>query len=282
MKDILRWSVRERTPDKSLISFPVVKQPLQFCDPPFENVVRGDRGVGIVRTDTQQLITTASSDYALIPHTEVCAAIEAMFEANGLQYELYDVYTGGSKGNRMYVNYTLPQYGFDVDGDTYIPFVQAQNSYDRFILLGLVTGIYRTACWNGNLWGTRGMQFTLKKHVVGNITLTDLAWNIDSWGQNLGIARINLQRLLREPLSETTVEAVLAEIFAKQKDRKNIAQLQLVEKYVAEVGNNMYALFNACTDYATHVMSDSRVCKNYDKARKLQMAISDVFVPAGA
>ena len=38
------------------------------------------------------------------------------------------------------------------------------------------------------------------------------------------------------------------------------------------------ALFNALTAYATHGMSDSALCKNYDKARRVQMKITSVFL----
>lgn len=276
--DILRWGIRERNTDVSVIDFPVSKFPLQFADPKIQSVVKGDRGVSIVRTDSNQIITNAGSDYQLVPHREVLAAVESMFEANSLKYELYDIHTGGTKGNRMYVNYILPSYRFKVEDDEYMPFVQVQNSYDKFILFGLVTGLYRTACWNGNLWGTREMQFTTKKHVSTNISLSDIAWDIDKWIQNLGMAESQLERLRKEPLSETTIEDVLKKILPQEKDQAAFKHFKLLEEYVAELGNNKYALFNALTAYATHGMSNPELCKNYDKARQVQMKVTNVFL----
>jgi hypothetical protein len=74
-------------------------------------------GVAVVRTDTKEIITHAGSDYQLVPHMQVLTAVESMLEANGLKYELFDIHTGGTKGNRMYVDYILPKYKVAVEGD---------------------------------------------------------------------------------------------------------------------------------------------------------------------
>jgi hypothetical protein len=216
-----------------------------------------------------------------VKHTDALAAVESMFDANGIKYELYDIHCGGSKGNRMYVNFTLPQHKFAIGKEDFFPFVQLQNSYDKFIEFGLVTGLYRVACWNGNLWGTRDMQFMSKKHVSENISLTDIAWNIDTWVNQLGVAQDQIKRLIKEKLNPKTVDKIISKVLDKKKDQKIFSDLGLLASHVNEFGMTRYALFNALTAYATHVMSDPNVCKNHDKARDVQMAITDQFlVPA--
>ena len=269
---------RIRKTDKSIIDFPVSKFDLRFVDEKMQKVAKGDCGVAVVRTDTKEIITHAGSEYQLVPHMKVLTAVEAMFEANGLEYDLFDIHTGGTKGNRMYVDYILPKHKIEVQGDDYTPFVQVQNSYDKFILFGLVTGLYRTACVNGVLMGMRNMQFLTKKHVEGNISLKDIAWNIDDWILNLKITQKQLSKLFKAPLSKTTYEDVIKEILNKEKDQTIFAETKLLETYKKEFGNTEYALFNALTAYATHTMDDIEVCKNHDKARAIQMKIAKHFL----
>jgi hypothetical protein len=278
--DILRWNIRKRQTDLSVIEFPVGKFPLEFVDPKMRKAVKQQPGVGVVRKDTNELITIAGADYQLVEHGHIIAAVTSMFKANKIRHELYDVHTGGSKGNRMYANYILPAYSFKVGKDKFHPFVQVQNSYDKFILFGLVTGLYREACWNGNLWGTRDMQFLSKKHISENIALEDIAWNIDSWVKSLGVAEDAIKDMMKQPLSKTTYEEILKAVLPKPKDQGIFADFKLYDISVEEFGKNKYALFNALTAYATHAMAQEAVCKNYDKARQVQMAITKQFILA--
>ncbi len=269
---------RYRCTDKSTVDFPVSKIPLRFVDDKYERQVSGDRGICVVRTDKKEVICHASSEYQLVPHIQILSSVEAMFEANGLEYELFDIHSGGTKGNRMYVDYILPKHKFDINGDKYTPFVQVQNSYDKFILFGLITGVYRMACTNGVLLGARNMQFLTKKHLSENISLKDIAWNIDDWIQNLKITRKQISVLLKEKLSKTTYDDIMKKILTKEKDQEKFAEEKLYQQYIKEFGENQYALFNALTAYATHTLSDEEFCKNHDKARNIQMRISKHFL----
>ncbi len=269
---------RNRCTDKSIVDFPVTTYPLRIIDEKQEKLIKGDRGVCVVRSDTKEVICRGSSEYQLVPHIQILSSIEAMFEANNLEYQIFDIHTGGTKGNRMYVDYILPAHKFDIDGDKYTPFVQVQNSYDKLILFGLVTGVYRTACTNGLLLGLRDTQFMTKKHLGENISLKDISWDIDGWIQNLGIARAQIANLLKKKLSKTTYEDILKRVLNKEKDQKKFEEEKLYKMYSKEFGDNQYALFNALTHYATHTLDDVEFCKNHDKARAIQLGISKVLL----
>lgn len=273
--DILRWGIRERNTDKSRISYPVNLFPLTFKDPEIASKISGDPGVCVVRSDSNQIICHASSDYQLVPHNDILSIVEETFKVNNIPFELYDIHTGGGKYNKMYANYILPKYTFNVEGDSFTPFIQVYNSYDKSLLFGSITGLYRNACWNGNLWGTKDMQLIRSKHVGNKIDLFNVFISMDKWVEGLGIAKFNLQKLLHQQLSSTTIEDVINSIFATKRDRKLIVESDLISSSITEFGDNRYALFNAVTNYATHKLP--LLTSNYDWSFEIQKKITSIF-----
>jgi len=273
--DILRWGVRERNTDKSRISYPVELFPLTFKDAGVASKISGDPGVCVVRTDSNQIICHASEDYQLVPHNDILSIVEETFKVNNILFELYDIHTGGGKYNKMYANYILSEYTFEIEGDSFTPFIQVYNSYDKSLLFGSITGLYRKACWNGNLWGTRDMQLIRSKHVGNKIDLFNVFTSMDKWVEGLGIAKFNLQKLLHQQLSSTVIEDVINSIFATKRDRKLIVESDLISNSITEFGDNRYALFNAVTNYATHKLP--LLTTNYDWSFEIQKKITSIF-----
>lgn len=276
VSDILRWGIRDRVTDKSVISYPVNAYPMRFIDDAAEKLYQGSRGVGIVRDDNNTIICHAGSDYQLLKHADVLELVEATFQANSLEYELYDINTGGVRQNRMYANYILPSYKFSIEGDEYMPFVQVYNSYDKTLLFGSITGLYRTACWNGNLWGIKDSQLIRAKHVGANIDLGSVALSINDWAETIGIARNNLEKLIHKTITDKPIEEVAGKIFRAQRDVKAFVESELLVDAIKQFGSTDYALFNAFTNYTTHKMS--QLTTSYDWVMKAQKKITDVFL----
>jgi len=206
-----------------------------------------------------------------------------MLNSNQIKYELYDLHTGGTHGNRMYADYILPSYRINIEGDEYIPFIQIQNSYDKTLLFGITQGLYRQACSNGAFLGVRNVERIHLKHVGNNIDLNKEVFNVDYWLKNLDIAQTNLKRLMKEPLSNTTIDDVLKKIFNRKKDLELIKHFDLIEKNIKEFGFTRYALFNACTEFVTHALANEALyrSKNYDRAKELSVRIGNEFLPVG-
>jgi len=293
-------NVRNRNSDKSVVDFPVNIFPMRFADSSIESSVQGDRGVGIVRMDTQDVIARASSDYKLIPHVEILDAVESMFEANGLDYDLTDVRTGGKANARMYADYELPEHKIDIQGEEFTPFVRITNSYDLSVRFKLVSGLYRVWCSNGAIV-TRSVMNTQFKHVGDRADVTKITLRVDKWIEELGIVRVNLNRLVDTPIKVEIVredngkrflhvlkrhpvvnerpasQDILSRIFTTQKDRLAIVDSGILSNNLKETGENLYSVYNACTEYATHYMDKPDVCKNFQKADGVQERIGQVF-----
>jgi hypothetical protein len=276
VKKVATFKLRQSTSDTSSVLFPVEVQSLRFNNPAKEKEIIGDRGVAVIRKDTHKIICTASSEYQLQTHGEVLKAVELLFKKNKIAFTVSDVRTGGTRGNRMYVNYILPQYQFVVHRtDKYIPFLQVQNSYDKSLLFNLTTGIFRQICSNGAII-THGVKFLTKKHVHENINLEEIEINIAAWASNLGIVKLTLEKLANRKLTKKRVEEVTAKVFNRKRDLTGFVDLKLIDKNVKEVGNNEYALFNALTEYATHVLGS--FTDNYDYTNNAYRRISKILL----
>ena len=275
---------RNRNTDKSVVTYPVQKLPLNFQDvtlatkqatKKFQGIYTGDLGCAIVRDDNKRVITNTSSDYQLVPHTDVINAVEAVFDINKWKYQLYDINTGGRRGNKMYVTYHLSQYKFDVsEGDTMIPYIQVYNSYDKSLLFGAAVGLYRQICSNGLVITTKTNSLKMR-HFKENISLSDVALEIEAFLAEVGMAKKKLLIMKTEEISDTTIEKLLPKIFKRERDQKKVKDSGILKDYFTELGKTKYAFMNACTAYATHIMPT--YSDNYDHEFEIQGKISRLF-----
>lgn len=265
--------------DKSVLTFPVHLEPLQFVSKDARNDIEGDCGLAVVRDDTKQIIKTVSSDYNLVFHSDIIDAVEAVFQANNLKFEVFDIFTGGTKGNKMFINYTFPDYTIKINNEDYIPFVQVQNSYDKSLLFKTVTGLYRQICSNG-LMTFRNVGLIKTRHIFNKIDLSKIAFNLNNWLEGIYVTKFKLEELMKAPLKNEFFGSPLKElaekIFLRKKDVNQFLESSLVTQYVEELGQNSYALLNAFTDYATHAVSGRM--KNFDHVQKSYANIENYFL----
>lgn len=272
---------RKTSTDKSKVIYPVQKLPLNFQDvtlateqaqKDFQGIYTGDLGCAIVRDDTKKVITNVTSDYQLVPHEDVLNAVEAVFDINKWKYQLYDVNSGGRRGNKMYVTYHLPQYKFEVaKGDIMIPFIQCYNSYDKSLLFGAAVGLFRAVCSNGLVVKTKTQSLQLR-HFKENITLSDVALDIETMLSEIGMAKKKLQILVKEEISDKTIEELLPKIFKRDRDQKQMKESGILTDSFNALGKTKYAFLNACTAYATHILPT--YSQNYDHEFEIQGKLS--------
>jgi hypothetical protein len=270
---------RNRQTDKSIVTFPVHTEPLEFVSKEAIDKYEGSCGIAIVRDDTNKIVTPGLSlDYNLVTHTDVIDAVEMAFGINNLKFEVYDIYTGGTRGNKMFIQYILPDYQITINSELYMPFVQIQNSYDKSSLFRSITGVYRQTCSNGAYILRSSKSLIKAKHYGNKIDLTQVTLNLNDWLETLNITKFKLETLVQEPVifNEWAIEDHAKKIFTRKKDVKAFIDSLLIEKYVEELGENKYALFNAYTDYATHYLGNRM--KNFDHILKSFAAIEKYFL----
>lgn len=273
---------RNTITDKSILTFPVHKERLQFMSEAARERFEGDCGLAIVRGDTREIVKAGlSSNYNLIPHADVINMVEAVFQANSLDFQVHDIYTGGTRGNKMFLHYTLPDYKIEIAEEEYIPFVQVQNSYDKSSLFKAITGLYRVVCSNGLIRYHSKTTLISAKHFGETVDLSKIAFNLDGWLEDLNVTKFKLEELLARPNhympgNNTLREDFVEKIFSRKKDIDGFLESGLVEKYSEELGQNQYALINAFTEYITHNLS-SRM-SNFDHVAKSYLELEKIFL----
>lgn len=272
--EILKEGKRHRVVSKEHIAYPVNIYPLKFVDPNTSHI-KGDVGVSVVREDTFDIICHAGSNYQLVKHIDVLSVVESVFDANGVTYELFDIHTGGFKGNKMYVDYLFPNNQFTVEGDAYIPFVQIRNSYDKSLLFSSKLGFYRLACLNILTLTINSPVFSRLKHVGTNINLDSTAINLNSWFETTFKYREQLVQLLHSSLDEAFMEETINKVFLAKRDKVLIKESNFIQIHKTEFGNTKYALLNALTNYVTHKYSN--FTDNYDWQDILHQRIFNAF-----
>lgn len=272
---------RLRVTDKSLVIYPVAMLPLNFKDAKLAEKqlagkgYEGDLGCAIVRNDSQKkVIHIVSSDYQLIPHKQIIEAVETIFDANKWSYELYDVRVGGRRGNKMYLRYHLPQYGFTIERDKFIPYVMVYNSYDKSLLFGASIGLYRVRC-NSTSTITPKSKSIRMRHFRENIDTVKVSLDIEEMLDEVGVAKKALKIIVKEKITDADVEKLLPRVFKRKRDIKNIVELGILEDFFEEKGKTKYAFYNACNAYATHKLPD--FSKNYDHEFEVHSKIAKIF-----
>ena len=82
---------------KNKINFPVKLVEHELL----ERGYKGNPGVSVVRDDTKEIITNASSKYQLVKHMDVLDSVESAFNLNQINYKLTDIRMLGKKKTTM-------------------------------------------------------------------------------------------------------------------------------------------------------------------------------------
>jgi len=248
------------------------------------HLLKGSVGKAIVRTDTMEIVTTVSDDYKVITHKDMFDNVENTLKMSGLEFILYDINEGGKNRNRVYANYLLPSYKFDIDGDEWIPYIQAYSCYDKFLSYGLLTGLYRIKNESALLMFDRKLLAS-RRHLRGKLELTEDMVNVKNWIDKLGDLRRRINDLRVKPLilnieyeNVTVGDIITRYVIVVKKHRKKFEESKLLLKYKEQFGNNYYSLLIALMEYCTHVLYDEKKKRPYDRSRKALTQIADSFL----
>ncbi len=280
---------KDRNTDKSIIDYPVIEIPLRLDLESLKNYpnyqllynllkdTEGDYGKVIIRLDTQKIIAITSTGYYLTKHIESISKLEYLLQRHGIDAEIFDINFGGKLGNRVYVNYQLPQYIFEINGDKFIPFIQAYSCYDRFLSVGLLTGLYRAESEGGILFKKRG-RLPKRKHFRKSVSFKKDVIDLKYWISDLGNLRRHLKVLLDRTFSNDSdsLNFYISKVITKELHRRRYINSKILTRYINEFGNNEYSLLWSLSDYITHKYIDNKK-RAYDRSREAQINLTNLF-----
>ena len=215
----------------------------------------------VVRTDTNSVLGVHSGSYKLVPHADIVNRVnDAIKKANisSNAEHTISLYENGAKmrGKFAFHDITVKD---PVIGDMIRFDVDYMNSYDGQWSIMMRAQGYRLWCNNGCA-SPNPLTYDRRKHTSG-FSIEGSAEKIkgsvqaffndrekwDEWSKRI-ITIPNAQRLLEKTLCKSTTNTTKSKI--------NMTRLENImgqyRKETQELGSNQWALYNACTYWASH------------------------------
>ena len=266
--------------DKALLDIPVVCEPLVTRNPAYWGV-DGGHGYAIIRTDIMKTLATVSYYYEFVTHRQVVERLEKALSNEGVDFRLFDINIGGIGQNRIFLNYELPSYSFDIEGDVFIPFIQIFSSYDRYMSFGAISGVYRADNYSAIIV-PKGLDLIQRRHLKSKGIKTEASLrkmiDIGTWVDGLVSLRGALKILKLKELNPAMIEHTINLVFDKKNHQRMFKASVLLEDNIKEFGYNQYAFLNALSEYATHGIMNEKRRRSYDKSREAQVLLGKLFL----
>ena len=281
------------------LMFPVELRPVYYMDkgaqqkiPNRQVVVNGESGkhLGVV-SNSYQLV---SNKQALDMGEKYCADLFGTDEVDNI--EVFRVFAP-STGSYCHIDLVHRSYAMDLwdkqaESDIYIPYLRVTNSYNRSRALRFDIGVCRKVCLNGTIFDPETVT-SAYRHIKREFT--DAIPSVFSNGKikqlseafrfyttklrNYHIPRaqaLEIIRVLFRIKDENEIDFESETESREQYDSLlGILDCRL-EKYIDQLGDNSYALFNAITDIASHAIERNRYLR-HDMHRMQRLAGDWIF-----
>jgi hypothetical protein len=232
----------------------------------------------IYRTDTGEELGVHGHNYQPVPPKKMIDACRNILERSSLNLEgIQERIRTSHNGSRTFVQYTLPSHSYTTpDGDTASLGLLAISSIDGTWPFIISAAAIQSACTNLQVFVGGEVAVYKAKHTrsldidVGSRVITKALdvfenqqdiwaeWSATDCDNKLAFLKAvdalnvtSASDIIRDTISSWTPEQVLAEMPRQNKDLIYIYDVWL-KKYKPRLGANMWAFYNAMTDWSTH------------------------------
>lgn len=259
----------------------------------------------IYRTDTGEELGVHGHNYQPVPPKKMIDACRNILERSSLNLEgIQERIRTSHNGSRTFVQYTLPSHSYTTpDGDTASLGLLAISSIDGTWPFIISAAAIQSACTNLQVFVGGEVAVYKAKHTrsldidVGSRVITkalDVFENQqDIWAEWSATDCDNKQAFLKavnaldvtsalDIIQDTgynwTPEQVLSEMPRKNKDLIYIYDVWL-KRYKPRLGANMWAFYNAMTDWSTHAQptNKSSIANIASVQHQRQRLVQDYF-----
>jgi len=213
--------------------------------------IKAPKHKAIINSETGQIISVVGQGYKPIQNSEaVMKYQEALFASKLDTRGMMRKVSSSHDGARTVVTYTFPAHEMEVaEGDPMYLQTTFLNSYDGSWKLGSLLGALRLACTNGQVVHDSFTSF-FGKHTKG-LDIDDVIKKLE---RSLDVYMEHAELWKQYP--KTTVSVLDAELVLNSLAKGNKKTMKILTethaKYVREMGNNLWALFNTLTDWSSH------------------------------
>jgi len=262
--------------------FDIATGPLQYFDAD-GNVKRASKRI-IFRTDTGEELGIHGDRYKPVAPKQMIDATRAIIMRSGLNTDgIEEKIATSYHGRRTFVRYKLPSHTYTTpDGDTAALCLLALTSFDSKWPFMISVAAEQFACTNLQVFTTGEIAVYKSKHIqsldidhgsrVIVKALDVVNEQQEQWHQwyNTGLyneAAANLIARFAGVHKEYTENAGLAPslnfgLFLKRQNASVNYLCEAYKGYKERMGGNLWAMYNALTDWSTHAKFSKRV--NYD------------------
>ena len=247
--------------------------------------------LAVVRTDTNQCLGVVGPRYKAINHREMIDNQRAIIARSSLNTDgITEKIVTDRNGARCYVKHTLPnQFLRTPDGDTAALTFLGVNSFDGLFSFMLSAGARQSACMNGQIF-TEGSSTIYKSRHTRKLDIHQGA-QIVGKGLQVMMQQNELWKAWYHTVpSEQLIKAIFSEAAGINLNDENATKNKnylymwqvFAETYRPRQGNNLWAVYNALTDWATHAPSMKKssspiVTLQNRRANKVSKVISNDF-----
>ncbi len=226
----------------------------------------------LMNSQTDEPISIVSNGYELITNEEAYnygkKCMKTLFNiTNDADIALFNI-IAPEKYSFCHIDLTSPKSSFEIFDEKYLPFIRITNSYNTSFKLSFKIGVCRFICKNGMIFGENAIRLNYS-HVRGTKKEIDFEVRRDDFERLINDFRSDVQILRDNEMVADysflifckalglTFDIDNSNALKKEKARKKLSRYQsqfnsVLNKYVNELGNNYYSLYNAITELGTN------------------------------
>lgn len=234
---------------KAIYDFPVESVPLVTEDG------LETRYEGVVRRDTNEVISVVSKDYQLVPHALVVNAVHDRLVRQGIQFR--EQFKTRGRGASLIGTIRITNRPVTIkDNDVLDPQLIVWNSYDKTRRVKFNVGFFRHVCMNGMVVGD-SIYSVNALHLKSQIDINEFQNSINRIFSDLDSKIIpSYKQFVQKEISQEAFQAVVKRVrqrlYGKKKDDFSS---YLAQRGVSQM-KNAWQLYNVVTWYLTHRLKD--------------------------
>lgn len=265
-----------RNTDIGKICFPVYTKSV-FAENNFYTPIKNFAAVCGKFENDEKIFSFVSSNYSLITNSDALEIGKKIFNNIFplIPYKSFEVFNISYPSTRSYcsIDIIVRKYTLKFSGnDVYMPFIRVTNSYNKIRKLKYELGFYRKICSNGLIYKKEivKLDFThyrISKEEIFNIIKSQMTYeklkeyqdefmSYLSKLMNIRIEKKHFAGLTSRALGIKFNTDPASDKFKKQdivREKEFILYVKkLSAKYVKELGENAYSLFNVLTEFASN------------------------------
>ena len=223
----------------------------------------------VVNADTDKALGIVSNRTRMVAHGDLVDAVQALAEfqrLGGRETSTYIADGGGWFARHYTFNVIERRIATARKEVTVHPQIILWHSVTGTAANSFMVGLINSFCWNGLVTGDYS---TYRRRNSGGFDLPSFAAECGALIETFHHQTHWCDRLARSPLDPIAAEDfVRSEMFEREKSQERM--IDLVEDHMADYGPNVWALYQAMTNYSTY--SDAR---NGFELRLTQHAVND-------